>query len=217
MYGFVYVTTNLVNGKRYIGQRKCRAGDGRYLGSGTLLRSAIKKYGRDSFHRHVLQWCSSKEELDAAEAAWITQEGATSSDSYYNVANGGSSPMAGVKHRAESRKKISDAHTGKVRSDEHRSNLSKAKKGQTSAAIKAAAVASGLARRGRGFTDDHRRSLSEASTAKRPVRCIETGEIFESMKVAAVAVDAPCSCVRQAAMTGWKCRGFTYEFVEDQS
>lgn len=43
-YGFIYITTNLINGKKYIGQKK--GYNDTYLGSGKILKLAIKKYGR---------------------------------------------------------------------------------------------------------------------------------------------------------------------------
>ena len=47
-YGFIYITTNMVNGKRYIGQKKFCDGWKTYLGSGKLLKEAIKKYGKEN-------------------------------------------------------------------------------------------------------------------------------------------------------------------------
>ena len=66
MYGFIYITTNLINGKKYIGQHK---GDGtdNYLGSGDRLIIAIKKYGKCNFKREILCFAESKEELDLLE------------------------------------------------------------------------------------------------------------------------------------------------------
>ncbi len=51
MYGYIYLTTNSVNGKIYIGQKKSKKflGDS-YLGSGKRLRSAILSYGREVFY-----------------------------------------------------------------------------------------------------------------------------------------------------------------------
>lgn len=55
-YRFIYMTHNLVNGKRYIGKRKYDAA-GRwvdYLGSGVLLSRAIQKYGKENFRREII-------------------------------------------------------------------------------------------------------------------------------------------------------------------
>lgn len=45
---FIYETTNLKNGKKYIGKHYGELNDS-YLGSGTLLKKAIEKYGKESF------------------------------------------------------------------------------------------------------------------------------------------------------------------------
>lgn len=44
MYGIIYKTTCLANGKIYVGQTT--SSDPSYLGSGTKLRCAFKRYGR---------------------------------------------------------------------------------------------------------------------------------------------------------------------------
>ena len=46
-YGYVYLTTNLVNGKMYVGKKANKYFRPMYLGSGTVLAKAIKKYGND--------------------------------------------------------------------------------------------------------------------------------------------------------------------------
>lgn len=45
MYGYIYETTNLINGKKYIGKRVKPKFDGNYKGSGKVLKHAIEKYG----------------------------------------------------------------------------------------------------------------------------------------------------------------------------
>ena len=80
-YGFVYVTTNLINGKRYIGQKKIsnRRYDyyDKYLGSGKILINAIKLYG-----------AYSQDELDQLETELILFFDAANSDDYYNISLG---------------------------------------------------------------------------------------------------------------------------------
>ena len=49
MIGYIYLTTNLVNNKKYIGQHRSSTFDPSYLGSGTLFVKALKKYGKKKF------------------------------------------------------------------------------------------------------------------------------------------------------------------------
>lgn len=62
---FVYKTTNLLNGRFYIG--KSSKVNSNYLGSGKLITKAIKKYGVDNFRREILENCDLLEELEKAE------------------------------------------------------------------------------------------------------------------------------------------------------
>jgi len=50
----VYKTTNLANGKFYLGVHKTENQADDYLGSGKYLRRAIAKYGTNSFQKEVL-------------------------------------------------------------------------------------------------------------------------------------------------------------------
>ena len=89
MYGYIYETTNQINGKKYIGKRVSSTFDKYYLGSGKLLRNAIDKYGFNNFKCIVLQECYGNEELNDAEKDWIKKFNATKSKDYYNIADGG--------------------------------------------------------------------------------------------------------------------------------
>lgn len=90
-YGFIYITENLVNHKKYIGQRIFDS-EGRwekYLGSGLLLHRAIKKYGVENFHKEIIDTAYSQEELNQKEKFWIEFFNATDSECFYNIASGG--------------------------------------------------------------------------------------------------------------------------------
>lgn len=89
-YGFIYITTCVLNGKRYIGQKVFSYNWKSYLGSGTSLLLAIKKYGRKNFYRDIVAVAYSKEELDRLEIEFISNYNATDSKSFYNIAGGGS-------------------------------------------------------------------------------------------------------------------------------
>lgn len=89
MYGYVYVTTNLINGKKYIGQHTSSEFDPNYKGSGTYLWNAINKYGWDNFIVEMMCSCFSKEELNSEEIFLIDYFNAAASTEYYNIASGG--------------------------------------------------------------------------------------------------------------------------------
>ena len=42
-YGYIYMTTNLVNGMRYIGQHSSKEFDKYYYGSGRLIKKALSE------------------------------------------------------------------------------------------------------------------------------------------------------------------------------
>lgn len=86
---FIYLTTNLINGKRYIGQHTTENLNDGYLGSGVLLVQAIKKYGEKNFSREILCFCDTQDELDQKEKEFIAQFNAVEDDNFYNLNEGG--------------------------------------------------------------------------------------------------------------------------------
>jgi hypothetical protein len=50
----VYLTTNTVNGKQYVGDHTTMNLKDNYLGSGQALEQAIRKYGRGAFKFRIL-------------------------------------------------------------------------------------------------------------------------------------------------------------------
>lgn len=88
-YGFIYITTNKINGRKYIGQRKYYGNWQSYLGSGTILKNAFKKYGIEKFSKEIIENCSSKEELNKREKYWIDYYNVIEDKLFYNIAKGG--------------------------------------------------------------------------------------------------------------------------------
>jgi len=67
MHYLVYQITNVLNGKTYIGCHKTIDKDDGYMGSGTILRRAIKKHGVENFRKEILFEASSSEEMFTKE------------------------------------------------------------------------------------------------------------------------------------------------------
>ncbi|MBI6005961.1 GIY-YIG nuclease family protein [Clostridium perfringens] len=87
IYGIIYMTINNLNDKKYIGQHTNL--NDNYLGSGTLLQRAIKKYGENNFNRIILDYAFSQQELDIKEKCWISFYHATTREDFYNIHEGG--------------------------------------------------------------------------------------------------------------------------------
>jgi group I intron endonuclease len=119
----IYKTTNLINGKFYIGQDSNNNSD--YLGSGTAFKLSLKKYGKENFIKETLEVCSTQEHLNEKEKYWIKETKAI--ELGYNLAEGG----FGVSNMSdEIKQKISKSKKGKKLSDETRKKMSKASKGK---------------------------------------------------------------------------------------
>ena len=115
MYGYVYLTTNLINGKKYIGQHKAVDFDVSYLGSGINLKKAIIKYGKQNFTVMLLEWCKTREDADKKEIYYIQFYKTRNPDFGYNITKGGQSKFfTGMTHTEQSKQKMSDK--AKVRS-----------------------------------------------------------------------------------------------------
>ena len=72
-FHFTYKTTNLINGRYYLGMHSTNRIDDGYLGSGKRLYYELNKYGRDNFKFEILEQFDSREELVQAEINLITE------------------------------------------------------------------------------------------------------------------------------------------------
>jgi len=79
----VYLTTNLINNKKYIG--KDIKNNPRYLGSGSLLKEDIKLYGKENFKKDILEHCFDASFLEEREDYWIKYFNVIDREDFYNI------------------------------------------------------------------------------------------------------------------------------------
>ena len=112
----VYLRTNLINGKQYVGQTSNigkRNSDWRYLGqkyANYYLTEERLKYGFNNFETTILAEVDTQEEAWKLEKKYI-KELCTIYPNGYNFADGGAGAK-GVKHTEEAKRKISEGHKG---------------------------------------------------------------------------------------------------------
>lgn len=141
MYGYIYLTTNKINGKIYIGQKKSDKFLGnKYLGSGKKLRSAIKSYGKSSFNVQLIDYADDPNSLNDKEIYWIDYYQSRNEDIGYNISFGGgvldgfevwNKGKTGLqKMSEETKKKMSESHIGQFRTDETKKKISNSLRGK---------------------------------------------------------------------------------------
>ena len=90
----VYMRTNIINGKKYIGitsrtNPNHRWSNGHGYKENTHFRSAINKYGWENFSHDILLSGLSKEEANAKEKFFIKEWNTQNSEHGYNMTEGG--------------------------------------------------------------------------------------------------------------------------------
>lgn len=96
-FHFTYKTTNLINGRYYLGMHSTNRIDDGYLGSGKRLYYELNKYGRDNFKFEILEHFNSREELVQAEINLITEHD-LKNPNCLNMSPGGSGGIRGEEH-----------------------------------------------------------------------------------------------------------------------
>lgn len=201
---YIYLTKNNFNGKIYIGKRKCPINKtpltDPYMGSGFLLKRAIKKYGIKFFEKKIL--CESITDvklLNTLEKFFIETYNSTKREIGYNRTIGGDggcttigfsdeemneykNKLKSKKHTEETKQKLRE----KVDIVKVKMNLEKARKKY------AELIESGWRQ---NFSDETRKKMSKSGIGKRvkKVLCIETNITYDSMQEAAKLTNSSIS------------------------
>jgi hypothetical protein len=118
MYHLVYLTTNLVNNKIYVGVHSTYNLDDGYLGTGQNIKRAIRKYGKQNFKRDILYQCVESIHAYDIEKSIVTKD-FINRDDVYNINLGGILIQTDVV-----KYKISKALRKYTKTDDHKKNIS---------------------------------------------------------------------------------------------
>lgn len=91
---YLYKITNLINNKVYIGVHKTNNINDNYMGSGTAITRAIKKYGVENFQKEILEFFSTYDEALQREQEIVDNNFILREDTY-NLRSGG---IGGFEH-----------------------------------------------------------------------------------------------------------------------
>ncbi len=187
----IYLLTNLINNKIYVGQTiqpiKKRIhqhnAEARRFAKGhkvwSHLHAAMAKYGIENFKPEVIDTADYLEEMNEKECLWIKRLHSDDRRIGYNLEKGGnglgrvseetklkiSMTLKGRKHSPEHTKKCADARRGKPVSEETRKRLSLMQKGVKRSKEHILAIVRGHT--GLKLTEATKRKISEATKGKK--------------------------------------------------
>ena len=163
VYGVIYKITNTKNGMIYIGQttRSVKERFSEHMKSDYFIGRAIRHDGVENFTVEVIEECETLKQLNEREKFWIAFFNCMAPNGY-NLTDGG---QQGASPSAESRQKMSDAHTGVKRSPETVARMSESQKGKVLSPEHRAKLSE--ANRGHEVSPETRRKISEAQKGKK--------------------------------------------------
>ena len=152
----MYVGSAVAVNRRWSTHRRDLANQCHY---NTRLQRAYDKYGKDVFDWEIVQFVDDRSKLIDREQFWIN---------FFTPAYNGrpvaNSPL-GTKHSAETRAKMSASAKKKVFTEEHKQNISKAKKGICTISEEQKQRLSEL-NKGKVFSAESRAKISATSTGR---------------------------------------------------
>ena len=95
MYHYVYITSNNINNKIYVGLHSSDKLVDNYKGSGTYLKKAMKKYGRSNFFVSVRVYLENRSLARELEALVVSELISLGRGRTYNRAQGGTGAAEG--------------------------------------------------------------------------------------------------------------------------
>lgn len=167
MYGYIYKTTNLINNKIYVGQKKSKVFVKDYFGSGTYILRALNKYGRVNFKVELIQWCSTKDDLNIKEKYWIKKlKSQYMFGNGYNITNGGefgdTFSHLSLEEKEEKRNKHKSNNILPKWTEERKVKMSKRMSGKGNHMY---GVSSPM--KGKELTNDHKEKIRISNTGKK--------------------------------------------------
>ena len=130
MKGIIYLVTNKINGKKYVGQtiQKWPYRKNKHFNSSnpySIIDKALQKYGKENFKWEILEKnMDNQKNLNLLEKFWIIYFKTRTFEWGYNIKEGGSNGS----YSKESKLKMSKSQTGKKHSKETKIKISEGHK-----------------------------------------------------------------------------------------
>lgn len=188
---YIYEIINNINGKTYIGQHKGELNDN-YYGSGTAIKSAIKKYGKKNFTKIILEEVNSLT-INDREIYWINLR-KNEGKAEYNISGGGQSVSSPFFYKSEEEKK-------KIFKKSAQSRIGK--------------PSGSTGKRFKEVNNGEHIANFQPCKSRRIIKCNETGQIFLSIRECADVLNISHEAIKDYLDNGRTIPigGYTFEEI----
>ena len=202
----LYIHTNKINNKKYVGitsqdpSRRWGSKGQKYIEC-PYFWSAIQKYGWENFDHEIVCENQTREEACEMEISIIEKLNTCNPEYGYNLSAGGTSPDPELSRKVWQNESTKQHIIQRMREawqdPEKRKRRSDAAKERWS------------------NPEFRERVVANVTQAcKHPVRCIETEEVFDTIKAAAEKYGVDSANITRSAKTHYRCGGFHWEYVD---
>lgn len=190
-YHYIYIITDLLNNKKYIGKHSTFNINDGYMGSGTKIKEIIKQGNKDKLKKEIIEFCPSEEIAYEREKYWIRYYNAVESDNFYNIKEGGEGFPCSQKEEIKQKIKQKALERGAWQGDNNPGHI-KAKELQGvgnpfygKKHTEEAKQKIRESRLGKKLSEETKIKIKENAPSSKKVQCIETGIIYPSIREAA--------------------------------
>ena len=173
--GFIYLWTNEIDGKKYLGSHLGTLDDG-YIGSGERFLRAVNKYGIENFSREIIEYVKDEKNIRKREQYYLDFYKVALDENFYNISQSACGGKIWQYFDEEKRKeiicRISESNTGswedrfgKKEADRRKKEISKRFKGVSKTEEHKRKI--GERHKGKEITEETRKKMSEARKGKK--------------------------------------------------
>jgi hypothetical protein len=123
-YHFIYKTTNIKNGRFYIGMHSTSNLNDGYLGSGDRLRRSIRRHGKENFKLEILEFFNSREKLAEREKQLVNED-LLKDPMCMNLKPGGSGGFVNEDHQKKATKQANIKRLELLKDNDYKSEFYK--------------------------------------------------------------------------------------------
>jgi hypothetical protein len=163
-YNYIYKTTNLKNGKFYVGMHSTNNLNDGYLGSGDRLRRSIRRNGKDNFKLEILEFLPDRTSLSLREKELVNED-LLKDPMCMNLSLGGQGGLKNIEHGIKLKEGASKWAKAQWQNTEYRNKITNVLRNNMKENHKLGKIKYDTTK-GKTLSESHKLKIGEANSQK---------------------------------------------------